>query len=391
MNTPPFVAIFGPLGPAQLAVLRSWKRAGVPTCFIHIVSREDRHFVATLATHYLPVESDALESNETKQRITAELNRLGVKGAAAVGYSNSLYMDHLKRQHGLDATIYGIGEGQIGFMNSKLAQNDCASAVGLKCLPTSVVRPECNDPDPLLAFPLVARPDNPNHFKPNFKMELLHGPRDLEVLLGRFLERQGKIVLQRFENLPNLIVHGFRSPDGRQGPMATFLVQHKFEGVSLAIKPWSTNGRIEEKCRLFCDRAGIVGPYHFEFLFDKKIEDFFFLDFNGRLGGTTAKVYTLGYNEPLSVLEAFGHIPVGSVKYENQLAGTGCATSHVALVKAIKRKLVGRFSKIDYLPHDGMRAIFNLAYGFATWKDEVIDWRDPCGTIAYFYQSLIGN
>lgn len=390
MNAVAPVALFGPLGPVQLACLRSWRRAGVPTCFIHTVDRLHRPGAAKLADHYHQILNDFAKTDDGLAQMACALRNWQVRGIATVAYENFIFLKSLKARHDLDVIIYGPDSCQLPFLDSKIAQNKCAVDSGFDCLPTTLIASDQPSIQTEIGFPLVARPDQPHQFRPTFKAEMLESNDELQSLINSFQVRDGTIVLQEFQKLPNLVIHGFRSVSGVDGPMAAFVVERKFEGVTLTIRPISPPGNMFDKCRRFCAAAGITGPYHFEFLYCAVRNKSFFLDFNGRLGGTTGKVARLGYNEPLALLEAYEHLPKGTVHYD-QPRIRQTAVNRVALVKAMLRQLGGDFSTVDLLPYQGTKAFLDFAKGFMTWTDEVIDFSDPIGSWVYFQQTLIGN
>jgi len=57
-------------------------------------------------------------------------------------------------------------------------------------------------------------------------------------------------------------------------------------------------------CR-FVLEEGLTGPFHFDLIANEANGKVYFLEINCRLGGTTAKVAHLGYDEPGALLAAF--------------------------------------------------------------------------------------
>lgn len=324
---------------------------------------------------------------ECLRRIAGSLREWGVRGATSVAYGNFDHLERLIQEHGLNVHLYGPGRNQRIFLDSKILQNACADAVGLDRLPTWIIGcDESHSPDDI-TYPAAARPDRNQDFEPDFKADFLADSHDLARLIGSFQRRDGAIVIQPFRKLPNLVLHGSRSTEGVHGQMAGFLVERKLEGVSLTLRPIDVAQGLREKCRSFVEQAEICGPYHFEFLLDS--DKTYFIDFNGRLGGTTAKVCRLGFDEPLSLLESYGHIPGGTFRGDRVNAGT--AVNRMALAKAIVRQIRGTFSQIDYLPHSGAPSLWDLLKGFVVWSDDILDPADPSGSFTYYRQTFLGN
>src|SRR5690606_1311455 len=92
-------------------------------------------------------------------------------------------------------------------------------------------------------------------------------------------------------------------------------------GVAITLKPQRTDPSLLDRCRHFVDMLGYVGVYHFDLLKDERSDAAYFLEINGRLGGTTAKVHAYGYDEPAMLLRAFG--------FGEHRATTTCDTAKV--------------------------------------------------------------
>src|SRR5699024_2858239 len=146
--------------------------------------------------------------------------------------------------------------------------------------------------------PLVLRPDDPSRTRPAFKMEFITNSLELEKFLISLSHFDCTLLGQPFIHGPNLVIHGIRTTNGKHRHLAAFSVKSKLNGVSLTVEPTNLPSHISQGCKSFVDRIGHIGVYHFEFLQDPENGRYYFLEINGRLGGTTGKVFAAGYNEP---------------------------------------------------------------------------------------------
>jgi len=53
MTPAPVVGLIGPLGPAQLACVRSWRRRGISTLFVHCGEEPLFDWARSIADHYV--------------------------------------------------------------------------------------------------------------------------------------------------------------------------------------------------------------------------------------------------------------------------------------------------------------------------------------------------
>jgi hypothetical protein len=211
--------------------------------------------------------------------------------------------------------------------------------------------------------------------------------------------------------LPNLVVHGARTVNGDSIGLQGFLVERKFEGVTLTIRPTDLKKDFLDKCIKFTDYFNVNGNYHFEFLVDKKNNSVHFLELNHRLGGTTAKVFALGYDEPLLVLQSYGVIPIvkeldtsiqkqeTSNQYppsSNQQPSTivhrpltnATVSSKQALLKYFFYTIKGKLTPLDYPSETNLIRLAKTIYGFFRYRDDVFTLQDVKGSMALYFGNL---
>ena len=233
-------------------------------------------------------------------------------------------------------------------------------------------------------YPLCIRPSGPGSVRPSFKVEIASDKNSLEEFMsGRKYAGRG-IMAQPFLNTPNLVVHGSRRQNGKTIGLQGFLVERKFEGLTLTIRPLDLPEHFLSKCVRFTEIMKIVGPYHFEFLWDKEAGTSWFLEVNARLGGTTAKVYALGYDEPGYLLDAWGY----PVKIQEQILNR-TAASKMVLLKYLLFTLKGKITPLDY-PHGENRIhrIIMAAKGLAVYTDDILSLRDVKSAFSIYSGSI---
>jgi hypothetical protein len=201
--------------------------------------------------------------------------------------------------------------------------------------------------------------------------------------------------------LPNLVVYGARAIAGDSIGLQGFLVERKFEGVTLTIRPATLEKEFLDRCIDFTNYFNVTGNYHFEFLMDKEKNSILFLELNNRLGGTTAKVFALGYDEPLLALQSYG-VLTASPGTSNQKAVSSngqsstidyrprnkIVSSKKALLKYLYYTLRGRLTALDYPLEPSVVRIAKTIYGFLRYRDDVFTLGDIKGSMALYFGNL---
>lgn len=151
---------------------------------------------------------------------------------------------------------------------------EAARKVGFNVLPTYFVGRVDKDFGSISPkhFPLCLRPAGVTTDNPTFKVQLAFSFEKLKKYFESLQKIEKPLIAQPFLNMPNLVIHGTRTNSGKTIGLQAFLVERKFKGVTLTIRPTNT---------------------------DKDNGSIYFLELNTRFGGTTAKVYACGYDEPI--------------------------------------------------------------------------------------------
>jgi hypothetical protein len=217
--------------------------------------------------------------------------------------------------------------------------------------------------------------------KPTFKVEVMRSLAELQVFLALRTWGPDPLLVQPFLPVPTVVIHGVRSDAGELIALEAFIASTKFEGVTLELQPFPMDAELARCCRKFADETGITGPFHFELLYSAETKVFYYLEVNVRLGGTTDKVFKLGFDEPLLALSAYGF----DVRVRPYRPREGRAVvNRRAVLKHMYSVVKGRLSPLDYPVAGRLRHLF-LSLSSLLWDgDSIASLRDLQGTW-FFY------
>lgn len=380
------VALMGPLGPAQLACLHSWKKRGVRRAFIHVEDRPVPAWGRRIADQYTYIAPDQAFKPASWPVLVDFLKK--TRSEAIVCLSEDVALQLWQNRHLLpDGTkILANTPDVFGLLESKSCQVDMARGVGLPVLPTWLLARDTVASTLNLPFPIVLRPDRAKQVKPVFKAELINNHRELQEFLDKLAPTSGPVVAQPFIKGPNVVLHGYRALDGSSGHPAAFLCEVKYQGVSVTLRPYQIPSEMLSLCRKFEAQVGLNGVFHYDFILDPVKNELFFLEVNGRLGGTTGKVSASGYDEPAALLRAFG---VAGVSDHSLVASRlRPVNNRLASLRCLLTSLKGQGSLLDY-PYPDKRAVLRLLLpAMLVWRDEVVRPAAAYDTLVYLAHGL---
>lgn len=374
--------ILSAFGPPALACIRSWGQQGWEPGLICIRSDEESGPASRYLSGWTTLSREKVHTDEGIELIAEFLAKFNADGIIAIDEKVSIWINKHRDKFPRKTAIWLQDNAVIENVLSKERQTEVAKAVGLNVLPTYLLSPKN---EILIApehFPLCLRPSEPGGA--GFKVKIVSSREELAQFLGG-CPHGFTIIGQPFMSLPNLVVHGARSHTGATLGIQGFLVARKFEGVTLTITPIASPLNIFSKCIDFTNAFNIVGNYHFEFLFDPNTEAAYFLEINSRLGGTTAKVFPCGYNEPVIALESFGITP-NIQRAVEPLPVT--VSNKQALIKYLYYALGNRLGPLDYPEEPMSKRIYKTLRGFMTYRDDVISISDMRGSLALYFGNL---
>lgn len=379
---PVIVASFGP--PA-LACIRSWGEQGFPVGMICIQSKKEIRPASKYLTDYASLAPGELYTESGIGTISKFLKRFRASGIICISETIASWLNNYRSTLLGDVACWFPESSIIKNVLSKERQIEAAQHIGFNILPTYKIYKDLESASKILPkhFPLCLRPSDPGTVKPIFKVHLVSSSAELKNFIESFHKIEKPIIAQPFMNLPNLVVHGARTVTGSTIGFQSFLVERKFEGVTLTIRPTELDDDLRDKCIAFTDYFNVTGNYHFEFLVDPATGSTYFLELNNRLGGTTAKVYACGYDEPLLALQAYGIKGSNKKKVRNVVV-----SSKQALLKYLFYTLKDRLTPLDYPSESNAERMAKAIYGVFRYKDDVLLLRDVRGSLALYLGNI---
>lgn len=383
------IVIIGRFSPPVLSCIRSWGRQGHTTGFIWIDGGRELKPRSRFLYRYVRLHPDFLLQDTGIDVIVSFLEQFDADILTCVDDNLACWLNDHITPSGTKIALALPSSKSIRKILSKTAQNRLAVQTGFMVLDEYAINLKNQDRvtiDPK-HFPLCLRPSEPDHVKPYFKVKLIHSSDELDRFIKTLtIEKEGNIIGQPFKNLPNLVIHGIRTIKGEVKYLFPFIVERKFEGVTLTLRPYpDMDINFIGRCRRFVNAAGVTGPFHFEFLLDTKTRNAFFLEINARFGGTTAKVAACGYDEPMYALEAYG-------------IQSGCRPSQIidktisnkqALLKYMGKAAFKKLTPLDYPEASVKKKIFAGIKGLFFCEDEVLCLDDVKGGINLYLNNIV--
>ena len=381
--------IIGQFGPPVLACLRSWGRQGWTPGFVWLAGKGNAPPASRYLDDWIRLDPGLLHTEKGLLAVRAYLESFNADGLLCIQEDLAMWLDR-NRDFFKGFSLWLPPAENVQRVLSKSCQIEAAGKAGLSNLPTYYLdkRNSSNilHSVPEDHIPLCVRPGGEGGVVPNFKVEFIETPGQGLDFIRNFEIIEKPLIAQPYKNLPNLVVHGARSADGSVYGLQGFLVARKFQGLTLTIRALDLPGEVGRGCRDFIRELDIVGNFHFEFLYDPVSQDAYFMEINTRLGGTTAKVFSCGYDEPVLALQAFGEEVVLDDRVRNCTA-----SSKLALMKYLYYTVAGRITPLDYPIESKWKRFGNTLRGLAFYRDDIISFRDLKGTLAFYRQALLGK
>jgi predicted ATP-grasp superfamily ATP-dependent carboligase len=369
--TPPRMAIIGRLGTPQLACLRSWRRAGVPCVFLHAAEaslpRAVQRLLGVPCVHLGPLR---LDDDAFVARLSQALSEHGVQALTCVSEPIGVALWACRDRLPAGLQIAAAKPAAVQRLESKASQDGLAREAGLQCLPSWLFGPgDRVDNVPATAFPLAVRPDVARRVEPAFKVAVVASAAELQRIVDGLAPQSSAVIAQPLVRGPNLLVHAWRSTDGRCAGHLAFRVEVKHRGLTVVMRPVSLDPHIERGCARIEQRLGLSGVFHYEFIEDSRSGQAWFLDLNPRLGGTTGKALSAGYDEPLALVATLTPGGLTGKPFVGLLRASG--GKHQAL-RALVSTLLGHSTQADYPYPDRRRTLRALLAFLFGGRDELL-------------------
>ncbi len=327
------VAVAGRLGTPQLACLRSWRRQGLRTVFLHtapvplpaVVRAVLGVLLGTRCVHMgpLPTGGDSAQgapSQPAGERLATRwaqvLAQESVAALSCVSEPEAMALWALQPRLPAGLRLLCARPLVLGPLASKLAQHQAAQRAGLSVLPCWTFSPGATACVPPSAFPMVLRPDVPRAAGNPFKLLVVHDAQALQAVLSALPAACPGLVGQPLVRGHNLLVHGWRAPQasgvlasaglvgaesGAAGHLA-WRAEVTHAGFTVLLQPVELDPALQRACARLEASLGLQGVFHYDFVQCPQTGQCYFLDLNPRLGGSTGKVLASGYDEPLALL-----------------------------------------------------------------------------------------
>ena len=280
-----------------------------------------------------------------------------------------------------DCRIMSSPAASLERLMDKSEQTKIARDVGFQVLDSWLLHSAADLASiPAGAFPVCIRPTYMNSVLPPFRARRIESGQDLAAFLATLTWGASPFLVQTFCLGPNIVVHGVRNEDGAIAALQGFHAYRKYNGFALSMERCELPASVQESTSQFARVADIHGPFHFDLIQSAATGKIFFLEVNFRMGGTTAKVVRLGYDEPMMALAAFGLEPPRTpppLRWRRRVTG--------------KRMLVGQIlSSFTHPPGEldfpqrtrwetavsGMREMLSV-------PDALLSWGDVTGSLWY--------
>lgn len=391
MNELAFYTIIGNFSPTVLCILRSLSKYKKSVGFIQIGDAScyipKLNYVSAVAL----LKNNCLFAKKGIHLIKDFLSRYQADAIISINENISCWLIENRTSLPENTKILSPSLDVIKRVLSKKQQIEVAQKAGLTVLPTYFIEDKSSNGKLEIFdhhFPLCLRPSEPNAIIPSFKVRIVNNKAELKNAIDSLSIINKPLIAQPFMDMPNLVVHGSRSISAQTFGLQGFIVKRKFEGLTLTIKPIELEQDFIDRCIAFTDIFGITGPYHFEFLYEKKTKNAFFLELNSRFGGTTAKVFACGYDEALYALKSYGID--GNIKKSPKLRKV-TASSKVALLKYLSYTISNKITPFDFPRESKLLRIMKALWGIIYYNDDVFSFKDLQGTLAYYLATIKEN
>jgi hypothetical protein len=375
------IALFGQFGPPILTAARSFREAGIEVVVLGIGTGEPSPW-SNAVSRAAAMRPDEVGTPAGILVISEFIQKTNAQALLPLWEPHMLWLADNRDSLPEECKLLMSSKETLQAIRSKHDQLPVARRSGFSTLPTWELfqKSDVGRIDPA-AYPVCVRPSGQQEGGPQFKVELLQSPLELNAFLEGRIWGPGPLLVQPFLPLPTIVVHGIRSESGELLALETFIATMRFEAISLELRPLPMDGRLAACCRNFANEVGVTGPFHFDLLYSEETSAFHYLEINPRLGGTTDKVFRLGFDEPLWTLAAYG-FDVQPSPYRAQRGRS--VINRRAMLKHISWILHGRLSPLDYPLVGPFRHLLLSLLGLLWAKDSIASVRDLRGTWRFY-------
>lgn len=381
------IAMLGPVGPAQLACFRSWRKCGVATQFLDTEVRPLPKWAQGIVDRYEHIGPVPGLDAAAMDCVSLAMQRSGARAICCVSEQMAMRLWHQSDRLPAGSMVLGNPEQTLARLESKLEQVELGRLAGFDVLPSFAVSSlNIESVIDRLVFPLALRPDRAS-LDGSFKAEYVENQAELRGFLATRGPQAPGVVAQRFITGPSLVIHGSRDLQGRPGVLHGYIGRLKQGGVTVTLEPFELPQQIQSACDKFAQLLDLHGVFHFDLMLEPQTGQMWFLEVNARFGGTTAKAYASGYDEPRAMLEAFELISLDSSANTSTKMGKA-AVNRMAALKAFLSGLRGQGSRVDFPYPSRLQVIFRSLRAAIFYADEVLTLSSPTSMLAFLSQYL---
>lgn len=366
-----------------MVFVRRCSEAGVAVHLLRVSAKGDAHerVSTALASDGGCIRWEEIGTEAGLDRIVAFVHSVEADALCAVDEFSLYWLAQNRHRFEPRCTVMASPAHAIHRLMEKSEQTLLAKAAGFQLLDTWLLHTPADEQHiPESAFPICIRPTRMNSVLPSFKALRIDSRSALREFLASTRWNESPLLAQPWCLGPNIVLHVARTPAGKITAMQGFRAYRKFQGFALSLERCELSGAVIDAALRFAQLSEIDGPFHFDLIESAATDEIFFLEVNYRMGGTTAKAVSLGYDEPMYALEAYGlaapHMPA-------PLRGSRRVTSKRMLIAQLFSALKRAPGGLDFPHGSRLWIIATAVVEFFRVPDALLSLKDLRGSLWY--------
>ena len=364
-----------------MAFVRRCRDAGVAVHLLHVTDEQPHpgRICSALASASESLPWNQIGSEAGLARIAAFARSVDADAIATIDEFSLLWLARNRHIFEPRCRLLASPAASIERLLEKSEQTTLARQAGFQLLESWLLHtPADAGLIRAAAFPICLRPTYINSVDPPFKARRINSPQQLRDFVADTTWRDHPLLAQPFRFGPNIVLHGVRTPSGEFLALQGFRAYRKFSGFALSLEPCDLPRSVMDAARRFAALAAIDGPFHFDLL--EADGEIYFLEVNFRMGGTTAKVVRLGYDEPLLALAAYGlQPPLAPPPLPAARRVTGKRMLAAQMLSALRRPA----GDMDFPQRSRLWTLSTALWEMLTVPDALLSRRDIPGSLWY--------
>lgn len=382
------VVFFGSFGPPALTFARSCRSMGISTYLLSPGSEKNPSALQQACfSGFRTIDPGSIGKDSGIEAVLAYVTEVGADALTTLSQTHRVWFATNAARFESICKLMIPSVRCLELAESKTAQAQLARETGFSTLPTYVIHGANNVADiDGSHYPLCLRPAAADAATPTFKAKVVETPQELSAFVNAMRISGDGLIAQPFRVLPNAVLHCTSNENGDLLNAKAFLVDRKFEGLSLRMRPMPLPEELASRIAAFARAMDASGPYHFDFLYSSETDEWFYLEVNVRFGGTTDKVIWFGVDEAENCFLAYGlKVPHPPRSFSTRRKSV---VNKRAIVKHIVTMLRHRPDPLDYPVESRSRAIIRSVGDLFFAKDSMVDFGDIKGTMAFYLREF---